>query len=240
MRQVGHSPWMDASRAGRRSYPGGIALYGSEFLISLVLIAISIGLVLMAATRDAPLGLLVVCIGLVVLTCGMSLFTGAAVFYQARSVPRSPVGESVVWHAPPEVRAAIVVMLLAGTTIIVAITTVDPTLMGFLLFGTPLLIALSAAARALVARFEADSWGIRCTNPFTNVRIPWSDMESLEPRGKSIFAQRIVAVTKHGGERMLWVFDPRIPASRDTAQLLVAELETVWQLAVPRRPDGDD
>jgi len=75
-------------------------------------------------------------------------------------------------------------MLLAGTTIIVAITTVDPTLMGFLLFGTPLLIALSAAARALVARFEADSWGIRCTNPFTNVRIPWSDMESLEPRGK--------------------------------------------------------
>jgi len=57
---------------------------------------------------------------------------------------------------------------------------------------------------------------------------------------KAIFAQRIVAVTRHGGERMLWVFDPRIPASRDTAQLLVAELETVWQLAVPRRPDGDD
>jgi hypothetical protein len=62
----------------------------------------------------------------------------------------------------------------------------------------------------------------------------------LEPRGKSILAQRIVAVAKHGRERMLWVFDPRIPASRETARVLVAELEAVWQLAAMRRPDGID
>jgi hypothetical protein len=231
---------MSASRARRGSYPGGIALYGSEFLISLVLIAISIGLVVMAATRDVPLGILVSSIGLLVFAGGISLFTGAAVFYQARPVPRSPVRESVVWRPPPVVRAAIVVMLVASTTITVAFVTVGPTRTGFLVIGTAFLITWSAGARALVARLEADRSGIRCTNPLTTFRIPWNDVESLEPRGKSILAQRIVAVTKHGGERMLWVFDPRTPASREAARLLVAELEAVWQFAAMRRPDGID
>jgi Bacterial PH domain len=231
---------MSASRARRRTYPGGMALYGSGFLISLVLIAVSVGLVVMAVTRDAPLELLVSSLGLLVFAGAISLFTGAAVFYQARPLPRSPVRGSVVWDPPPVSRAAIVVMLVAVTTITVAFTTVGPTPMEFLLIGTALLITWSVGARALVARFEADRWGIRCTNPFTTVRIPWSDVESLEPRGKSILAQRVVAVTKHGRERMLWVFDPRIPASTEAARLVVAELEAVWQLAATRRPDGID
>ena len=112
--------------------------------------------------------------------------------------------------------------------------------MEFLLLGTAVFITWTVGARALVMRLEADHWGIRCTNPLTAVRIPWSDVESLEPRGKSVLAQRIVAVTKGGRERMLWVFDPRIPASREAARLLVAELDAVWQLAAMPRPDGFD
>lgn len=87
------------------------------------------------------------------------------------------------------------------------------------------------AARLLVARFEADAWGIRCTNPTTTVRIPWGDLQSLEPRGESVLAQRIIVVTKQRRARMLWTFDPRVPVCRDTGRLLVAELEAVRRSA---------
>jgi hypothetical protein len=215
-------------------YPAGVALYGSEFVLSLVLIAISISLVVMAITRDAPAGILVSCIGLLAFSGGMSLFTGTGVIYQARPVPRSPIRESVVWRPPLVARAAIVVMLVAVSAITVASTTA-PAQVAFPLIGASLLIT-AICARTLVARFEADHWGIRCTNPLTAVRIPWSDLESLEPRGKSVLTQRIVAITKGGRERMLWVFDPRIPASPEAARLLVAELETVWKFAaMPQR-----
>jgi hypothetical protein len=45
-----------------------------------------------------------------------------------------------------------------------------------------------------------------------------------------MLSQRIVAVTQER-QRMLWVWDPRVPVSRDAARLLVAELEAVRQLA---------
>jgi hypothetical protein len=41
-----------------------------------------------------------------------------------------------------------------------------------------------------------------------------------------MLSQRIVAVTP-GRDQMLWVWDPRVPVSRDAARLLVAELEAV-------------
>jgi hypothetical protein len=85
--------------------------------------------------------------------------------------------------------------------------------------------------RLLVARLEADHWGIRWTSLLTTVRIPWSDVRSLEPRGTSAFTQKIVVITHQGRERQLWVVDHRVPASRGTARLLVAELETVRRLA---------
>ena len=55
--------------------------------------------------------------------------------------------------------------------------------------------------------------------------------------GESARAQRIVAITKQGRERMLWVFDLRVPVSRDAAQVLVAELEAVRRSA-PRCPQA--
>ena len=81
--------------------------------------------------------------------------------------------------------------------------------------------------RLLVARLEADHWGIRFTSLLTTVRIPWSEVRSLEPRGTSAFTQRIAVITQPRHARLLWVVDPRVPVSRDTARLLVAELETV-------------
>ena len=65
----------------------------------------------------------------------------------------------------------------------------------------------------------------------TTVHFPWDDVGSLETRGKSTLSKRIVAITKQGRERTLWVLDPRISISRDTARLLVAELEAVRQSA---------
>jgi len=231
---------MSATPVRQRGYPIGIALYGAEFVLGLVLITISINLVVMAMTREAPPGILVSSIGLVVMTGGITLFAGAGVFYQARPVLRPPARESVAWHAPLVVRAAIVITLIAVTTIGLAFTTVGPTPMEFLLLGTAVFITWSGGARALAMRLEADQWGIRCTNPLTTVRIPWNDVESLEPRGESVLAQRIVAITKGGRERILWVFDPRIPASREAARILVAELEAVWRSAAMPRPDRFD
>jgi hypothetical protein len=75
--------------------------------------------------------------------------------------------------------------------------------------------------------------GIRFTSLLATVRIPWSDVRSLEPRGTSAFTQRIVVITPQGRERRLWVVDHRVPVSRDTAWLLVSELETVRRSATP-------
>jgi hypothetical protein len=86
--------------------------------------------------------------------------------------------------------------------------------------------------RTLVARLEANAWGIRCTNPFTTVRLPWGEVGSLEPRGSSTFSQRIVAISEDGRRRMLWVCDPRVSVGPDAARSLVAELEEVRKLAM--------
>ena len=94
------------------------------------------------------------------------------------------------------------------------------------------------SSRIPIARLEADSWGIRCTTPLTTVRIPWSDLRSLEVRGRSASTQRVVAVTKQGRERILRVWDPRLPVTRDVARTLVAELEAVWRSTTTPRGKG--
>ena len=132
-------------------------------------------------------------------------------------------------------RAAIAVILVTLGTAVVAFTvtpdngTVPDDLLRLAIAVTVLLCFYGG--RALVARLEANGWGIRCTTPFTTVRLPWGEVRSLEPRGSSTFSQRIVAVSEDGRQRMLWVFDPRVPVGPDAARLLVAELEAVRRLA---------
>jgi hypothetical protein len=94
--------------------------------------------------------------------------------------------------------------------------------------------------RIPIARLEANGWGIRCTTPLTTVRIPWSDLRSLEVRGGSGSTQRVVAVTKRGRERVLRVWDPRLPVTRDVARDLVADLRAVRQSATTPHPDAID
>jgi hypothetical protein len=78
-------------------------------------------LVVLALTKDAKSGFLVFSIGLVVFAAGITLFTRAAVFYQARPVPRPPVREFVAWHPSLVVRAALVVVLAGLTAIGLAV-----------------------------------------------------------------------------------------------------------------------
>jgi hypothetical protein len=98
------------------------------------------------------------------------------------------------------------------------------------------IVVWSLGAETLVARLEADRWGVRWTTFLTTVGFPWGDVRSLEPRGTSAFSRRIVAVPEQGHERMLWVWDTRVRMNQDAAQLLIAELEAVRWLAA--QPDG--
>jgi hypothetical protein len=130
-------------------------------------------------------------------------------------------------------RIAVVICVVAFSTTFVALVTIPAIWrvpLPLVISGVAVLISWVIGLRLPVARLEADDWGIRCTNPFTTVRLPWSEVRSLEPRGRSMFSQRIVAVTQ-GRDQMLWVWDPRVPVNRDAARLLVAELEAVRQSA---------
>lgn len=214
-----------------RGYPAGIAFFASHLAMSLVLGAIGIVLLIMFVARDAPVGILVSTIGAIVLVGGLSLYNGVFVFYQARPVPLRVARESLVWQPPPIVRAALVTCMIGTVTSVVGYMTIGPSPLVVLVLATVLIVACLVGARSFVMRLEADHEGIRCTNPLTAVRLRWSDVETLESRGGSVLTQRIVAVTDQGRERMLCVFDPRVPHTRDAARLLVAELEAVRRSA---------
>jgi hypothetical protein len=221
---------MSATRVTQQRYPHGVALYGVLFASGLVLVALSLAAVWMVVERDGRLTAPFLILGAIFTGTGAT--AGTCLSYQARPSPRPPVGPALVWRPTPAVRAEMVLTLVGLTMVGVFAATLG---------DTPIVIAtivlLLFGIRMLFARLEADRWGIRCTNPLTTVRLPWSDVRSLEPRGGSAFSQRILAVTEQGGrDRMLWVVDPRVPASRDTARLLVAELEAVRRMSDPRPP----
>lgn len=209
----------------------GLAVYRAEYAAALGLLAISIGLVLVAMAWDAPTGFLVAATALLIGTAAFCVWTRAAVFYQARARAGSLASQSVAWGPPLVMRVALVVIAASLGVIVVAMATLN-------LRPTPLLIlAIAFVAMALmawrffVARCEANPWGIRCTF-LSTTRIPWRAVRSLEPRGKSAFFQRVVVVTEDGRKRTLWVVDPRVPLSNDSARLLIAELEAVRRSGV--------
>lgn len=216
----------------QQRYPPGVAQYGVLLAAGLVLVALSFGAVWMTVARNGRLAILIGAVGAVFGTVGGSAMAGALLFYQARPSPRSPVGAALVWRPPLAVRAGAVLALVGITMAAVSLA---------ILAGTPMaLVAIFpcfVGVRVLVARLEADRWGIRCTNLFATVHIPWSDVRSLEARGGSIFTQRIVALTEQGRERTLFVWDPRVPITSDVA---IAELEAIRQLATTPHADGID
>jgi hypothetical protein len=231
---------MSATPVRQQRFRLGVALYGAEFVVALALFAKSIGLVILAAARNAPTGVLVATVAFLLGTGAFCVWTGAAVFYQVRPGPRSLGGRSVVWAPPLVMRVATVVIVVSLGTITAAVAIMRPPPTVLLGLGMAFLAMTLIASRFLVARFEADHWGITCTNPLTTVRIPWSAVRSPEPRGNSALVQRVVVVTNQGREPFLWVVDPRVPISRDTARLLVADLEAVWRSATSPHPNGID
>jgi hypothetical protein len=230
-RPVPHARRMSATPVRQQRYPHGVALFGVLFASGLVLAALSLGFLWMVVARDGRLAVLVAALGAVLAVTGATALAETCLSYQARPSPRPPVGPALVWRPTAAVRAEMALSLVGITMVGLSAATVG---------ATPIVIAAIVpwlfCIRILFARLEADRWGIRCTNPLTTVRIPWSDVRSLEPRGTSALRQSIVAVTEQGREQPLWVVDPRVPASRDTARLLVAELEAVRRMSDPRPP----
>jgi hypothetical protein len=222
---VDHSRRMMATPVRPDRYPAGVALFGVLFTCGLLLCALCLHVVwVVVASERARPAAYVASLGAVLMCVGATALAWTCLSYQARPSRRPPVGPRLVWRSTPTVRAELVLTLVGCTMVGVSAATVGGTQIALAaivpwLFGT----------RLLVARFEADHWGIRFTSPLTTVRIPWSDVRSLEPRGTSAFTQRIVVITQQGRERRLWVVDHRVPASRDAARLLVSELEAVRQ-----------
>jgi hypothetical protein len=215
----------------RQRYPHGVALFGVLFTVGLVLVALWLAAFWVAVAKDERSATLFAALGAVLGVSGATAMAGTCLSYQARPSPRPPVGPALVWGPTRAVRAETVLTLVGLTMVGVSAATVGE---------TPIVIAtivlLLFGIRIPLARLEADRWGIRCTNLWSTVRFPWSDVRSLEPRGPSSFSQRIVAITEQGHRRMLWVFDPRVPVSRDASRLLVAELEAVRRMSDPRPP----
>jgi hypothetical protein len=204
-------------------YPAGVALFGLLFACGLVLSAVSLGFVwVVVANEPARPAAYVASLGGVLMCGGATALAWTCLSYQARPSPRPPVGPRLVWRLTAAARAELALALVGVTLAGVSVATVGG--MQFALAG---IVPWLYGIRLLVASLEADDWGIRWTSLLTTVRIPWSDVRSLEPRGTSAFTQKIVLITHQGRERRLWVVDHRVPASRDTARLLVAELETV-------------
>jgi hypothetical protein len=221
---------MSSAPTRPRGYPAGIAYFGSHLAMSLVMAALAVGLLIIFVTRDCSVGILVSTIGLIVLLGGSILYNGVYVVYQARPVPLRFARESLLWQPPPTLRAAIVTSAIGTVISVAGYMTIGPSPLVVLVLSM-ILLGVCFVSLTIFVRLEADHEGIRCRNPLTTVRLPWSEVESLEPRGSSAFTQRIVAVTRQGRERMLWVFDPRIPHTADAARLLVDELEAVRQSA---------
>ena len=239
---------MNATPVSQQRYPLGVALYGRLLACGLVLVVLAIGTVWMFVARNAPPAEVVGVVGALLGAVGGSTLAGAALFHQARPSPRPPVGEALVWRPTLATSAGAVVTAIGAGMAGVAVATFGltpgpfsagpgPLLVWFVMtFGSLFLWFVSS--RIPIARLEADRWGIRCTTPLTTVRIPWSDLRSLEVRGRSASTQRVVAVTKQGRERILRVWDPRLPVTRDVARTLVAELEAVRRSTTTPRGKG--
>jgi hypothetical protein len=208
-------------------YRAGVALFGVLFACGLVLSAVCLGVVwVVVANERARPAAYVASLGGVLMCGGATALAWTCLSYQARPSPRPPVGPRLVWRLTAPARNELALALVGVTMVGVSAATV-----GVTSIALAAIVPWLYGIRLLVARLEADHWGIRWTSLLTTVRIPWSDVRSLEPRGTSAFTQKIVVITHQGRERQLWVVDHRVPASRGTARLLVAELETVRRLA---------
>ena len=88
--------------------------------------------------------------------------------------------------------------------------------------------------RIVTARLETDRDGVRWSRPIGSTWIAWSDLDRFEVRGTSFLRRRILAILRDGSERLVWIFDSRVPIVRDISDELVSELEDVRTRSAPR------
>ena len=80
-------------------------------------------LMIIAVEKDLPRTLVAAGAALLAGIGGCSLYDGAGLYYQARPVPLSTVGDSLVWRPRLVFRIAVVVVVVAFSTIFVALAT---------------------------------------------------------------------------------------------------------------------
>jgi hypothetical protein len=220
---------MSGTPVSQRPHRLYLAALGALCATAVTLFAVSIGLLTLATSRDAPSGIIAAAISLIIGTSAFCAWIGSAFIYQARARWSALLGRgSVILAPPPVMRVSIVVIAASLGAITVAVATASPPLSWVMFMGVAFLTLAVIASRFRVLRFEANEWGIRCTNPVGRISLPWSRVVALRIRGK---LQRIVLVTEDQRERMLWTIDPRLPFNRDSARVLVAEVDAIRQSA---------
>jgi len=226
---VAHHSRMSATPVRQRPHRLHLVMLGALCATAVALFAISIGLVTLATSRDAPPGVIAAAIANIVGTGAFCVWIGSAFIYQARARWSALLGRGSVLLAPPAVmRVSLVVIAASLGTITAGFATANPP-PSFLMFtGVAFFTLAVIASRFRVLRLEANEWGISCTNPVGRISLPWNRVVALRTRGR---LQRIVLVTEEQRERMLWTVDPRIPANRGSTRVLVAELDTIRQSA---------
>jgi hypothetical protein len=224
-----HDGQMSATPVSQRPHWVYLAALGALCATAVALFAISIALVRLASSRDAPPGIIAATIALMVGTGAFCVWIGSAFIYQARARWSALLGRGSLLLAPPPVmRVSTGVIAASLGTITAALATANPPPIFVMLTGAAFLTLALIASRFRVLRLEANGWGIRCTNPVGRISLPWNRVVALGTCGR---LQRIVLVTVDQRERMLWTLDPRIPANRGSTRVLVAELDAIRQSA---------
>jgi hypothetical protein len=210
-----------------------VVLYGLLVAATMLFLGLAFVVTWLSIEREYRTACIVSVAATIPASLGLLVLGSTALRHQVRPMPRPLVRDRVRWAPTLGIRLGVGATLAGLTTSIAALAVVRPMGPGWWI---GLAFVWLVGLRLVTARLIADREGIRCSVPLGELRLRWDEIERLEARGTSTFGQRIVAVTVDGRERMLWVFDSRVPVAPTAADLLLGELETVRRHA--RSADG--
>src|SRR5918995_2785414 len=108
-----HPGRMSATPVSQQRYPLGVAYFGALIALGLAMVGGCVYLMITAVEKDLPRTLVVAASAMVAGIGGCILYAGAGLYYQARPVPLSRVGDSLVWRPPLVFRIAVVICVVA-------------------------------------------------------------------------------------------------------------------------------
>jgi hypothetical protein len=157
-------------------YPLGVAYFAALLALGLALVAGFVLLMSTAVEKNLPRSVVVASAAGVAGSDGvLCLYAGAGLYYQARPVRLSGARQSLVWRPPLAFRIALVIVVVSFITSALALATTPHMKLAPLPLlisgGVGILITCLFSLRLLVARLEANDWGIRCSNTLTTVRF---------------------------------------------------------------------